>query len=179
MFLDQTWPNREMVIVDDLDDRSFDNPPDYPGVRYFVLETRLTVGEKRNIAASHSIGDIICHWDSDDVYRRDRIEHQVMALHCSDADIVGYAGVVFESESGERQMYTADRPLGASLCYWKRVWQQRGFPAKQTGEEYPFLGGRRVSVLQAEGRMTVRTHAGNTSPRNTNAPNWKHLPAIA
>jgi len=47
------------------------------GVRYFHLTERKTIGEKRNIAVSNALGEVIVHWDDDDFFRAHRISSQV------------------------------------------------------------------------------------------------------
>ena len=33
-----------------------------------MLKEQRSVGEKRNIAVNHSVGEIVMHWDDDDIY---------------------------------------------------------------------------------------------------------------
>ena len=167
MFLDQSYPNKEIVIVDDLDDRSFSVAPDFPGVKYHLIETRKTVGEKRNIAVNGAAGQIIIHWDSDDLYSMDRIEHQVDMLLSGELDIVGYNRMTFvDEEKGKRIRYTGSAyyMIGVSLCYWRHVWQDRPFPAKNVGEDNDFFLTRnlRKATCDAGDRIIARIHSDNS-----------------
>lgn len=178
MFLAQTWPNKQLVIVDDLDARSFDSPPEGANVHYRLLEKRLTIGEKRNVAVAVGGGDILIHFDDDDIYSPDYIEHQVNHLLDSGLDVVGYNEIDFlNEETGERWNYRNPRPIGATLCYWRRVWQEHPFSAKQVQEEYDFMERRRLSAVKGEGRVTARIHLGNTSIKDpmSNAAQWKKV----
>ncbi len=91
---------------------------------------------------------IIVHWDDDDVSHPSRIAEQVALLQASGKECVGYRECLFCKEKlkfsteggqlrnetvnvGEAWLYhNADprRALGASLCYWRRVWEKRPFP---------------------------------------------------
>ena len=182
MFLDQTWPNKEIVIVDDLDERSFSVNPDFEGVRYHLMERRLTIGAKRNIAVKNAAGSIIVHWDSDDSYREDRIAHQVDLLMSRGVDLVGYNTMEFRDyETPESRMYHGNphMPIGVSFCYWRRIWEQRPFEDKQIQEDSSFNDGRTRYVVPAEGRIIARVHDGNTSdkrkPWKTHPHQWRKI----
>jgi glycosyltransferase involved in cell wall biosynthesis len=91
----QDYPNIEILVVDDSAEPSLtpatvvrlplfpDFIPAYIikqeqfGVRYFHLTERKTIGEKRNIAVSNALGEVIVHWDDDDFFRAHRISSQV------------------------------------------------------------------------------------------------------
>jgi hypothetical protein len=81
---------KEVVIVDD-------SPPDLQvpdiriGTAFPVLYTTLSkphsIGEKRNLAASRATGDVLVHWDDDDIYGRGRLRAQLAPIVRGDADI--------------------------------------------------------------------------------------------
>jgi glycosyltransferase involved in cell wall biosynthesis len=88
-FAAQDYPNKELVIIDDGEDRIEDLVTDLPGVRYFSLPRRTTIGAKRNLACEHAQGEFIAHWDDDDWYAPDRLRYQVSALLAEAADMTG------------------------------------------------------------------------------------------
>ncbi len=182
MFLDQTWPNKEIVIIDDLEDRSFAMTPDFDGVRYRLMERRLTIGAKRNIAIKNAAGSIIVHWDSDDSYREDRISHQVELLMSRGVEMVGYNTMEFRDyQTPESRMYYGmpGYPIGVSMCYWKRVWEARQFKDIDVGEDNDFKDGRTVYAVPAGGRIVARVHDGNVSdkrdPWKKNPEQWRAI----
>ncbi|MGB3674141.1 MAG: glycosyltransferase [Candidatus Nanopelagicales bacterium] len=83
-FQRQTYPNTELVIVDDgrsdelaefvsclRDDR----------IRMVRLPTSdATLGELRNVSVDHARGELLCQWDDDDFSDPDRLLWQVSAL---------------------------------------------------------------------------------------------------
>jgi glycosyltransferase involved in cell wall biosynthesis len=174
MFLDQSWANKEIVILDDLDDRSFSAPPDFPGVRYHISEKQKTIGEKRNLCIERAAGEIIIHWDSDDLYSLDRMEHQSDMLISTGSDAVGYNRMTFvDEEKGQRVVYHGAQHymIGVSMCYWKRIWRERPFPAKNVGEDNDFQFGRRLKTATCEAgdRIIARLHPDNSFDK------WKEI----
>jgi hypothetical protein len=120
-----------------------------------------TIGELRNRAIQQAKGfDIIVHADDDDYSHPNRIAEQVALLQSSGKECVGYREVlfwrsscqvyvgemqgplgphpVFELHDGEAWLYSNRDPrycIGASLCYWRRVWERHPFPALPKNRE--------------------------------------------
>src|SRR5215213_744350 len=73
-FLRQDYPRRELIVVDDGADAVRDLVPglgadpgsETPRIRYLRLESRRTLGGKRNLACREAQGAVIVHWDDDD-----------------------------------------------------------------------------------------------------------------
>jgi glycosyltransferase involved in cell wall biosynthesis len=80
----QTYPRKELVVVDDgreaLDDLLADLPAGE--VRYVRLEKGPgnTLGRLRNLSLDAATGDLMTQWDDDDWYHPDRLSLQVAAL---------------------------------------------------------------------------------------------------
>ena len=85
----QDYPNRELIIVDDGDDRVSDLVSSNPRVRYVSLPQRTSIGEKRNLACEMAKGTIIAHWDDDDWYAPNRLSYQVAPLLTGKGDLTG------------------------------------------------------------------------------------------
>ncbi|HXA86000.1 MAG TPA: glycosyltransferase, partial [Candidatus Dormibacteraeota bacterium] len=79
-FLQQDYPNRELVILDDGQDSIADLAPADPRVKYIRTTQRQTVGAKRNQCVQASQGNLIMHWDDDDWVAPYRIRYQVESL---------------------------------------------------------------------------------------------------
>src|SRR5262245_38881356 len=66
-FARQDYARRELIVVDDGSDAAMpEERSGGPAIRYVRLDSRKTVGEKRNIACEAAQGEIILHWDDDD-----------------------------------------------------------------------------------------------------------------
>lgn len=87
-FADQTYPNKELVIVNE-------GPVEYQHqleaelsglpARTIWLKGSYTLGELRNIAIYASSGDIICQWDDDDFCYPTRLFAQYSRMRRADA----------------------------------------------------------------------------------------------
>ena len=77
LFMAQDYPRRELVIVDDGEDRIADLIPADSPVRYVPLRHRATIGYKRNVAVERSRGEVVVQWDDDDWYGPSRLRHQL------------------------------------------------------------------------------------------------------
>lgn len=80
--LSQTWPNLEIIVVDDGSiDRSAEIVESYAdrGVR-LIRQANAGVSAARNRAFSASTGDFIQHLDADDLLDPDKIERQMVCL---------------------------------------------------------------------------------------------------
>jgi O-antigen biosynthesis protein len=131
-FLQQDYPNRELIIVDDGKDAIADLVEKLPNVRYFHV-ARTSIGAKRNLACKHAGGEIIAHWDDDDWYSPDRLRYQVMPIIAGKADLTGLENAfVLELPRGE--FWTTEPALhqrlfvgnvhGGTLVYRKELWTQ-------------------------------------------------------
>lgn len=146
--------------------------------------------------------DVFVHWDDDDWSHSNRIAEQVALLQSSGADCVGYrsllcwrekecafcadpegvAGAHCSCGDGQAWRYSHPSPsyaLGASLCYWRKTWEQRPFQDISKGEDSKFIEGLRMVTDHGEGErngdislvepsMIIGMHGGNTC--NTTDP---------
>ena len=81
-FEHQDYPKEriEWIIIDDGTDKICDLVKHIPQVKYFSVEKKLLLGNKRNIMHDKSKGDIIIYMDDDDYYPPERISHAVSML---------------------------------------------------------------------------------------------------
>jgi hypothetical protein len=81
-FEHQDYPKDRMewIIIDDGTDKIGDLVQHIPQVKYFALEKKLLLGQKRNLMHEKTKGDIIVYMDDDDYYPPDRVSHAVERL---------------------------------------------------------------------------------------------------
>lgn len=170
-FLSQSYPNTEMVIVDD-GARSYRSlVPTTPKIRYFYTKSLGTVGSKRNFACENSSGEIIVHWDDDDTYAYDWISKSVEHLLALGSDITGLNKLTLYSSSSNTNFNFENKTLnpnwlcGATLTYKKSLWQKYHFANLQIGEDSDFLlnSGGKISALDYPKGFIATLHAHNTS----------------
>lgn len=177
-FLAQTWPNKELVIIDDQDAPScqYGAPSADLSIRYKSLRVKQSVGAKRNIACSRARGEIIVHWDDDDFSAPGRMADQVERLLSSGLDLTGYSEMLF-TDGAKWRLYSGSKDyiLGTSMCYRKSLWARRPFSEAQIGEDLSFQRGVPHTAVPAGEMMWARTHSGNTSPRTYQGPTWREV----
>jgi len=119
----------EVVIVDDSrlsaeaaieDVRSM-----LPRLAYrYVGPERLSIGAKRNIAASASCGEYIVHWDDDDWFSANRVRAQVMPLVLGVAPATMLRPAAIYSVEFDRY-YAADAvAMICTMCYPRTLWRR-------------------------------------------------------
>lgn len=181
-FLEQNYPKRELIILDDEDDPSLKIIVGMiDGVRYVRTGERLTIAEKRNECCKRASGEIIMHWDDDDWSAPWRISIQVGLLQDSGKAVTGFHSMLFYDHARSRALkYINDRSyaIGTSLCYRKDWWQahpfRNGTPDPNVGEDGQFKDeanncGELYSI-DADLVMVATIHPGNTSIRGVDRP---------
>jgi len=162
-FLQQDYPNRELIIVDDGKDAIGDLAEGLPNVRYFHV-ARTSIGAKRNLACRHAAGEIIAHWDDDDWYSPDRLRYQVMPIIAGKADLTGLENA-FVLELPRAEFWTTAPALhqrlfvgnvhGGTLVYRKDLWTQ--------GLRYP-----EINLAEDAGLLIRATRQGKRLVRLSN-----------
>ena len=119
MVAEQDYPAHilQVVVVDDSPSHMLlEGPHALPRVDYIVLKDQRSVGEKRNIAVNHSVGEVIMHWDDDDIYSTQRVRAQVRPIANDEADmsLLEHQAIYF---IGEDELLLADMP-------WKEVREE-------------------------------------------------------
>jgi glycosyltransferase involved in cell wall biosynthesis len=183
-FRRQDWPDKELVVIDDGADSVRDLVPDDPRIVYIRLDTRATIGHKRNLACDRARGEIVAHWDDDDWHAPSRLRLQAQALLASTADLCGITRLFFcNPEEGRAWefVYMGGAPWvgGSSMMYRRAGWAKMPFPDCDVGEDTRFVASRarqQVLVL-ADGSFHVgRIHRANVTPKIANGPAWRPLP---
>ena len=86
-FRNQTYPKDRMewIIVDDGTDKIKDllDNANISQIKYFALDTKMTLGAKRNFMHEQSSGSIIVYMDDDDYYPPERVQHAVDVLQAN------------------------------------------------------------------------------------------------
>ncbi|MCA9556235.1 MAG: glycosyltransferase family 2 protein, partial [Myxococcales bacterium] len=182
-FLAQTYPNRELIVLDDGDDPVADlMPAGDPRVRYVRLPARTCVGKKRNMACKEARGDLIAHFDDDDWYAPERLALQVEALRDDRFDLCGVDRLLYY-DLGEERAYEyrapGPDPIWLSLlCYRRSLWAQKPFPEVQVASDTLFLqriAGSRKLALTREGLSVCTIHGKNVSPKRVSAREWRTI----
>ncbi|MBN9692747.1 MAG: glycosyltransferase [Verrucomicrobia bacterium] len=180
-FLEQDYPERELVVLDDGRDAVGDLIPSDSRIRYLRLPQRLILGEKRNLAVREAQGGLLAHWDDDDWMAPWRLRYQVERLLASGADLCGLDRVWFmdeESQHAWQYVYPRDQRrwvCGGTLTYRRAFALRNPFPKVKQGEDTRFVwadASARFEVLENPDFYVARVHRKNTSPKATAGAFW-------
>lgn len=182
-FLRQDYEHRELVVLDDGEDRVADLMPDDPRVRYVSLDERLVLGEKRNRACELARGEVVVHWDDDDWHAPHRLSYQVAELERHGGALCGTARILYLEPAARRGwLYESPRTQRrwiSGLCYRKALWSENRFAHVQVGEDTRFVWNPRVGtplVLQDHRFFVGVVHETNTSRKLTTGSSWHACP---
>lgn len=149
-FKRQDYPNKELVIVDDGENKVRNLVQEDVRIRYIDTNSKeLSIGELRNIAIAESRGAIIAHWDDDDWYGDTRLSYQVTPLLRGHTDISGLNGQVYYDLCENQfwfiegwlhtQMLNLDIHAG-TILYRKSIWENiTKFQPVYCGEDAIFV----------------------------------------
>jgi glycosyltransferase involved in cell wall biosynthesis len=188
---------RTLLIFDSGNDTDwYDSRCDVENEFHAIIDTQgmrqRSIGTLRNEANEFVGGQVLIHWDSDDLSHENRIAEQVALLQSSGADVVGYNRMLFadcrvfgfdsdkmsvvdEDEDSisigtgnlintpEAWIYTGEI-LGTSLAYWRKTWERTPFSANHVLNE----DGGFVSEVRGKGGKVVAEDSvrmANAQPR--------------
>lgn len=184
-FLNQIYPAKELIILDDAHEPSFKAPP--VDCFYTTSESR-DIGAKRNHCCRMAKGEIILHFDSDDWVSPDRIADQVQRLEESGKQVTGYHSLLFYGEQlAEDMRYqkyigSVNYAVGVSLAYTKQWWLKHPFPEKKpknAGEDNDMVFAARNAkeLITADGDkfIVARIHEGNTAPKQIQGRQYRRM----
>lgn len=175
-FREQSYANRELIVVDDGSDAVGDLVRDEPSVRYIRLDRRVSIGTKRNLACAEARGELIAHWDDDDWYSRNRLARQAAPILRGEADVTGLENrFVLQMPVG--RFWTVNRQLhrsmfvcdvhGGTLVYRRSLWTAGvHYPEVNLAEDAAFVRdavrrGKRLMRLDNDGAFVYVRHQRN------------------
>jgi glycosyltransferase involved in cell wall biosynthesis len=179
-YLAQDYLRKELLILDDEDDPSFNwdvgDPPE--GVFYFTHPERLPIAEKRNLLCLIGRGEYVAHFDSDDWSDPSRLTKQVAVLKQTGKAVTGFKSMLFYDVSRNqvsRYQRQGDYALGTSLVYRKSWWQEhRFYQDDKTTEDNQFVYAARdageLAAVDGDDCMVARIHPGNTTHKSGYRP---------
>jgi len=183
-YLAQDWPNKELIVLDDGNDKIMDLiPPDLIFGYFALLESaKRTYGDKLNTCAGVAHGEYIIHWDDDDAYASDRITRQIAPLVADPRLQVSGTSTLYYYRVGTETayQYTGDTHIWlGGIAYPKAVWLRRPFDVKpDPGADNRWL--QRIPDCDrhdcADPSMIVASiHPANHAPKVPSGANWKQV----
>ena len=166
-FLDQDYPNKELIVVDDGSDPIVDLVAGLPEVRYLRLANRLSLGAKRNLACREARGEIIAHWDDDDWQAPHRLSYQVAPLVSREFEVSGLRRTfVLELPDAVWRMFEGEIHLGTLVYHRSLLDAGLSYPDLDVGEDASWLGqavarGHRLARLDNPSVYVYVRHGRN------------------
>ena len=185
LFQRQDYPRCELIVVDDDPDSLESSIPNDPRIRHLRLETRHTIGGKRNLACETAVGDLLANWDDDDWYAPWRLRYQAESLLASGADVCGLSTLLYyEPASGAAWRYSW--PAGQrewladpTLMFTREFWRANPFADTNMAIDCRlFWNGKpkQLLALDDEQFFVGTIHPGNTSAKETGHAVWQSIP---
>ncbi len=189
-YMIQSYPEHklEWVIVDDGEDSIEDTLIGISNVKYIRLDTKTSIGEKRNIGVQSAMYDTIVMMDDDDVYPNNSVLHRVAMLckepkkscvFCSTIpcyDIQKHISFINVPPYG---LPMAERVSEACLAFTRKFWEDRKFTDIQIAEGNAFIHGREEMCreLSPQEVIVALVHSKNTTSRKApgKEPNGCHF----
>jgi glycosyltransferase involved in cell wall biosynthesis len=168
-FNHQTYPKDkiEWIIIDDGTDKIEDLVKDIPQVKYFKYDTKMTLGEKRNLMHQKSSGDIIVYMDDDDYYPPQRIRHAVDILqHNKKALCAGSSEMHIYFKHNQKMYqfgpYGAKHATAATFAFKRQLLEQTTYESNASfAEEKHFLKDYTIPFVQLSPRYTILVFSHN------------------
>lgn len=166
-FTAQTYPHRELIVIDDGEVPVRRLCQGIPNVRYIRLDRHTLLGTKLNIGIENASGSMIQKLDDDDYYAPAFLETAVarMRRNRRTDSIVGWECFLLLL-AGSSQLYFSGHGwlAGGTLSFRRSVWEKAPFRDVPKNEDFHFLedhGGPRLRVRLPEQYVLVR-HGANT-----------------
>lgn len=172
-FLNQSYQNKRIIILDDEDDPSFPDGVFGEQLLYFQDRVRYNIPQKLNKGCEFDkAADIIVKWDSDDWYASTRIADQVRRLQRVGKAVTTYYEILFHQSGTDKAFrYTinANWGTGTSLAFLRSYWMNNRFSeSKPVGSDNHFMKAARDqsqldSTKDTHKTIVARIHSDNTS----------------
>ena len=161
MWRAQTYPNKELIIVQDQDCPVGTQPKD---VRLITAPSKCGLGKKTNLGCIVASGDIIQKWDDDDIYAPGFLTRGALEFGKVDVALWYRFQVAFTDETRELSAFY----LGGNFLFRKSVWEKCPFREVPAAIDPYFLQDIRESgfnlghVTDALELYTYVRHGQNT-----------------
>lgn len=182
-FAAYTYPNIELIVLDDGADPIKDLVPDDPRIKYVYDPQRKNHGQKMNICCELASGEYMIVHDSDDWYSPTRITRQIAPMIADpQIQVTGTSELLYVLHGSQRVFHYKNMTnlawIGA-IAFRKSAWQANRFNARPHGADYEFL--QKIPKNQwldlADTSLMLSTiHQSNAAPKRVPAPWWVEQP---
>lgn len=173
-FKNQTYPKSriEWIIVDDGTDKIKDliQKENIPQIKYFEIDKKMTLGQKRNYMHTHVTGNIVVYMDDDDYYPPERIEHAVDRLQSHKDALCAGSSEIYIYFKHIQKMYQAgpygpNHATAGTFAFRSELLKQTRYEDDASlAEEKHFLKNYTIPFVQLDPLKTILvfSHIHNT-----------------
>lgn len=143
-FLQQTYKNKQLIIVyylEDQDTASFLNSCDLTHIKPVPLNhpiNTFSLGELRNMGITSSDGDFVCIWDDDDWHNPERIERQMQAINLFQKKACILSKILMYDKLNNHAFLSLNRLWEGTILFEKHALRdlQVKYPPLNRAEDY-------------------------------------------
>jgi len=146
-FIDQTYPNKELIVVNDQEGVTLKLSEDRDDIRMENVSTRFdSLGQKRNYAMSLTKGDYVCIWDDDDLFPPWRIEDSVDAMRVQKRYDIVKGQMALMSVDNSKYMIV-NNLFHSQAMILRNYVDSHSYPDKSVGEDMDYERPGRVGSV--------------------------------
>ena len=170
-FKNQTYPKDriEWIIVDDGTDRIRDlvESSGIPNIKYFEVDHKMSLGEKRNYMHKKTKGSIIVYMDDDDYYPPERIAHAVETLQANKDALCAGSSEMYIYFKHIHKMYQCgpygpNHATAGTFAFKSRLLDETKYEDHAAlAEEKAFLKDYTVPFVQLDPMKTILVFSHN------------------
>ena len=176
-FQRQSYPDRELIVVNDANDGTEEYVASLRDEKIVYVrpeQVNLPLGELRNVALVHAHGKYVAQWDDDDWYHPDRLTAQVMMLEQAEADVCLLERWTLAWPDRNLFLRSKRRPWEGTMVARRK--QLPAYAALSHGEDSVFVEdcrqrGQKVCLLDRPDLYLYVVHGRNTYPLDHFADN--------
>lgn len=173
-FRNQTYPlsRMEWIIVDDGTDKIQDlvEQSGISQIKYFPLDQKMKLGEKRNFMHSKTTGSILVYMDDDDYYPPERVDHAVDMLRIHKTAMIAGSSEIYIYFKHIQKMYQCgpygtDHATAGTFAFRRQLLNETQYDENAClAEEKVFLKNFTVPMVQLDPLKTILvfSHIHNT-----------------
>lgn len=142
----QTYPNLELIVLDDGTDKIGDLLPPDNNIWYHHAGVKQNHGEKMNECCMEAQGNLCIVWDDDDWYSADRVQKQIEPLLNGDKIVSGTSCFYYHvKDTNDCYLYTCKPDLGGkapwmgAIAFNRDWWITNPFKPLRNGADLEFL----------------------------------------
>jgi glycosyltransferase involved in cell wall biosynthesis len=159
----------EWIIVDDGTDKIQDliETSGIKNIKYFALDKKMPLGEKRNYMHKKTKGSIIVYMDDDDYYPPERIEHAVDRLQNNKEALCAGSSEMYIYFNHIQKMYQCgpygpNHATAGTFAFKSRLLDDTKYEDHAAlAEEKAFLKGYTVPFVQLDSLKTILVFSHN------------------